>query len=129
MGQVFLSLVYQILLFFEISAETKSQKPARIHSPDPFLRAGNSAEVLPNPFPQKIVLAKPSPYLNSASFSLKEKSVPRLYTPIPKKENWNRAKTKEVWAGCRRGRDDTAEAEGQPLRAVVEWMLGRGGIH
>ena len=29
-----------------------------------------------------------------------------------------------VW----RGRDDTAEAEGQPLRAVVERMLGRGGM-
>ena len=66
--------------------------------------------------------------MNSASFSLKEKPVPRLTMPIPKKENQNRAKTKEAWAGCRRGRDDTAEAEGQPLRAVVERMLGRGGM-
>ena len=48
--------------------------------------------------------------------------------PIPKKENQSRAKTKEAWAGCRRGRCDTAEAEGQPLRAVVERMLGRGGM-
>ena len=28
-----------------------------------------------------------------------------------------------------RGRYGTAEAEGQPLRAVVERMLGRDGIH
>ena len=30
-------------------------QPARIHSPDPFLRAGNAVSVLPNPYPQKIV--------------------------------------------------------------------------
>ena len=30
--------------------------------------------------------------------------------------------------GGERGRCDTAEAEGQPLRAVVERMLGRGGM-
>src|SRR3989344_3339281 len=33
--------------------KTASPKPARIHSPDPFLRAGNSVSVLPNPNPQK----------------------------------------------------------------------------
>jgi hypothetical protein len=33
--------------------KTPSPKPARIHSPDPFLRAGNSVSVLPNPNPQK----------------------------------------------------------------------------
>jgi len=31
---------------------------ARIHSPDPFLRAGNSVSVLPNPNPQKNSFAK-----------------------------------------------------------------------
>jgi len=33
--------------------KTPSPKPAHIHSPDPFLRAGNSVSVLPNPNPQK----------------------------------------------------------------------------
>jgi len=33
--------------------KTPSPKPARIHSPDPFLRAGNSVSVLPNQNPQK----------------------------------------------------------------------------
>ena len=36
--------------------------PARIHSPDPFLRAGNSPRFCENPNPQKIVFAKPSPH-------------------------------------------------------------------
>ena len=31
----------------------RKRNPARIHSPDPFLRAGNSVSVLPNPNPQK----------------------------------------------------------------------------
>jgi len=33
--------------------KTPSPKPARIHSTDPFLRAGNSVSVLPNPNPKK----------------------------------------------------------------------------
>ena len=35
--------------------QNSETKPARIHSPDPFLRAGNAVSVLPNPNPQKIV--------------------------------------------------------------------------
>jgi len=45
-----------------ISASEK-RKPARIHSPDPFLRAGNQSRFCENPYPQKIVFAKPSPIL------------------------------------------------------------------
>ena len=36
-----------------VGAKKEIPNPARIHSPDPFLRAGKFAEVLPNPFPQK----------------------------------------------------------------------------
>ena len=39
-----------------------TEKPARIHSPDPFLRAGNPPRFCQILIPQKIVLAKPSPH-------------------------------------------------------------------
>ncbi len=44
-----------------LKSETPSPKPARIPPQTP-PAGGKSAEVLPNPFPQKIVLAKPSPH-------------------------------------------------------------------
>lgn len=50
------TLVYHFFLFCETQARRfQKTKPARIHSPDPFLRAGNEVSVLPNPNPQKIV--------------------------------------------------------------------------
>jgi hypothetical protein len=88
--------------------------------------------------PQKIVFAKPSPHLNSASFSvpeqytfrtwrcsrfyemitsfltLKEKSDPRHTIPIPKKRKLESRQTKKNGTVARRGWCDTAEAEGQP---------------
>src|SRR3989338_7597816 len=43
--------------------KTPSPKPARIHSPDPFLRAGNSVSVFPNQKPKKNSFGKPESVL------------------------------------------------------------------
>src|SRR3989338_8991939 len=50
------NIFIQLFISDFVAAEfpkTPSPKPARIHSPDPFLRAGDSVSVLPNPNPQK----------------------------------------------------------------------------
>src|SRR3989344_622060 len=47
---------FQIMVSDFVAAEfpkTPSPKPARIHSPDPLLRAGNLVSGFPNPNPQK----------------------------------------------------------------------------
>ena len=82
--------------------KTKSKSP-RGFLPRPLLRAENSVEVLPNPFPQKIVLAKPSPHLNSASFSPQGETRP---SPHPAHTEKRKSKSREnkrsmgrVWRG------------------------------
>jgi len=66
-------LACKIVARFKIFFRQKSKKnSARIHSPDPFLRAESKSETPPNfknislgfakSFPQKIVLVKPSPH-------------------------------------------------------------------
>jgi len=49
----FLSVLFALQKMNPVGAKKEIPNPARIHSPDPFLRAGKFAEVLPNPFPQK----------------------------------------------------------------------------
>src|SRR3989344_3709029 len=47
--------IYSIVSYKFRPAKNEFRNPARIHSPDPFLRAGNAVSVLPNQNPQKIV--------------------------------------------------------------------------
>src|SRR3989338_8292495 len=70
----------------------------------PFCGRENSAEVLPNPFPQKIVLAKPSPHLNSVSFSPRRN--PTSLSPPPYRKN-----KKEIAPNQNRMRGGEARAE------------------
>jgi len=75
----------------------KSEIPnsARIHSPDPFLRAGNSVSVLPNPNPQKNSFGK-------TESALVPPHCPNTWRAEPQKEkcpflfrrNWSRANPK-----------------------------------
>ena len=71
-------------------------EPARIHSPDPFLRAGNAVSVLPNPYPQKIVWQNRVHRIgtkNSVSFSFGE-TRPRPPPPYKIKKEKTPAKSK-----------------------------------
>ena len=121
----------------------KSEKPARIPPQTPPPRGQNAktklVSVLRNPNPQKIVFAKPSPLLaprrkklppSEFRQFLPSRRNPSLATPCPyrKKKIRIARKQKKHGQGVGEGGRDTAEAEGQPLRAVVERMLGRGGM-
>ena len=106
------------------------RKPARIHSPDPFLRAGNAVSVLPNQNPQKIVW---------------QNRVHRIGTRIPsvsplgetrhrsrhhhtEKKETESAEHKTECVVARRERNGTAEAEEHAPQRVLERMLSRDGI-
>ena|SRR3989344_5630643 len=88
-------------------------KPARIHSPDPFLRAGNAVSVLPNQNPQKNSFGKTESEelaLRIPSISPLGETRPRPPPPYKiKRENPRQIKIECVVA--RRGRNGTAEAE------------------
>ena len=88
-------------------------KPARIHSPDPFLRAGNAVSVLPNPNPQKNSFGK----TESEELALRIPSVSPLEKPDlarhhhTEKKKTESAEHKTECVVARRGRNGTAEAE------------------
>src|SRR3989344_2775523 len=102
---LFSTLYYKFRVF---SIPPKQNPKTRPHSfPRPLSAGGKFAEVLPNPYPQKIVLAKPSPHLNSASFSLGE-TRPRSPPPYKIKKrkpppNQNRMRGGEARAERRSG--------------------------
>ena len=83
--------------------QKRIRKPARIHSPDPFLRAGNAVSVLPNQNPQKNSFGK----TESIKWLLRIPSVSPLEKPDlahhhhTKKRNLNRRQTKQNawWRG------------------------------
>ena len=87
-------------------------KPARIHSPDPFLRAGNAVSVLPNPNPQKIVWQNRVHRIGTRIPSVSPLEKPDLarhhHTEKKKSES---ATNKTECVVARRGRNGTAEAE------------------
>ena len=66
--------------------------------PRPLLRAGNPAEVLPNPFPQKNSFGKTESALEVRQFLPQGETRPSPAHAHTEKENQNRAKTKEAWA-------------------------------
>src|SRR3989344_6760651 len=90
---------YNIAIVFE-----KFGNPPAFIPQTPFCGRENSAEVLPNPFPQKIVLAKPSPHLNSVSFSPRRN--PTSLSPPPYRKN-----KKEIAPNQNRMRGGEARAE------------------
>jgi len=55
-------------MIFLAAANFSEASPPAFIPQTPFCGRENSAEVLPNPFPQKIVLAKPSPFFPTAHF-------------------------------------------------------------
>jgi len=88
-------------------------KPARIHSPDPFLRAVNAVSVLPNQNPQKIVwqnrVRRIGTRIPSVSPLEKPDLARRHHTKFKKRKlppNQNRMR-----GGENEGRNGTAEAE------------------
>ena len=107
-----------------------TSKPARIHSPDPFLRAGNAVSVLPNPNPQKNSFGK----TESEELALRIPSVSPLEKPDlarhhhTEKKKTESAEHKTECVVARRGRNGTAVAERHCFRSVSERTMCRDGI-
>ena len=133
--------VSTLLLFIQSSLRRKirTQDPPAFIPQTPFCGREIRAEVLRKSKSPENSFAKPRPFL-----APRRKKLPpsefrqflpsRRNPPLPRQHHTEKSKRKS-WQikirmrGGERGRCDTAEAEGQPLRAVVERMLGRGGIH
>ena len=105
-------------------------KPARIHSPDPFLRAGNAVSVLRKTISPENSFRKTKSTELALEFRqfLLWRNPHSPATTIPKKQNLNRRQTKQNawWRGESGHR--TAEAERHCFRSVSERMLGCDGI-
>ena len=109
----------------------KSQKkPARIHSPDPFLRAGNAVSVLPNPYPQKIVWQNRVHRMGTRipSVSPLGETRPHIRHPFQNSKKI-RAKQKSIGvAGAGGGYDGAVtEASRVPFGTSARWS-GRYGV-
>jgi len=103
-------------LFNFVAAEfpkTPSPKPASIHSPDPFLRAGKFSRGFAKSFSPENSFGKTESTesaLRIPSVSPLGETQPRPPPPYRKKETES-AQHKKEWMVARRGRNRTAEAE------------------
>ena len=71
-----------------------SENPARIHSPDPFLRAGNQSRGFAKSFFPENSFDKIESAFEFRQFLLLRETRPHLATTIPKNQKGNRGKTK-----------------------------------
>jgi hypothetical protein len=104
-------------------------KPARIHSPDPFLRAGNAVSVLPNPNPQKLVWQNRVHRISTRIPSVSPLEKPDLARHHHTEEKKSESATNKIeCVVARRGRNGTAVAERHCFRSVSERTMCRDGI-
>ena len=97
-------------------------------NPKPRRISKTLVSVLPNQNPQKIVLAKPSPHLNSVSFSLRRNPPsPRHHHTEKRKGNRAKQKNNAWWRG--EGGATERERKRTPVFwCSVEWTLRHDGI-
>jgi len=106
-------------------------KPARIHSPDPFLRAGNAVSVLPKLFFWGFWFGKTESTELALEFRqfLLWRNPTSPVTTIPKKENGSRGKSKQnAWWRGEGGAEQQKRRQTVVSDSLVERRLCRDGI-